>query len=174
MGSRPKDRSLFLQIMEMQDLGTKLKMVVMAHRRITIIKKHEEQTLVASTEQEGGQGSTDAAKLTPDEQVAASGSKPEVEGLVLAETENLSHEPFETTDEVKALTQEIIKTIRDIIVRTFFALDFRNPVALKHKAKVTWLFFASARISEDETNQNSFENRLMESPQISSLTFCLC
>jgi hypothetical protein len=44
------------------------------------------------------------------------------EVLLLAETENLLHEPFETTDEVKALTQEIIKTIRDIIVR--YSQDF--------------------------------------------------
>ena len=109
---------LSLQIMEMQDLGTKLKLVVMAHRRINIIKKHEEQTLVASSEQEEGRDSSEVVgqkKMKPEEQVN-SGSKPETEGLILAETENLSHEPFETTDEVKALTQEIIKTIRDIIV----------------------------------------------------------
>jgi hypothetical protein len=28
--------------MEMQDLGTKLRMVVMAHRRLNLLRKHEE------------------------------------------------------------------------------------------------------------------------------------
>jgi hypothetical protein len=50
---------------------------------------------------------------------SGSGLKQEADGLLLADTENVSHDPFETTDEVKALTQEIIKTIRDIIVRIF-------------------------------------------------------
>jgi len=38
----------YFQIMEMQDLGTKLRMVVMAHRRISIVKKAEE-TIEAGT-----------------------------------------------------------------------------------------------------------------------------
>jgi hypothetical protein len=49
---------------------------------------------------------------------------PPLKGLYIAETENLVHEPYETNDEIKALTQEVIKTIRDIIVsftnRRFF------------------------------------------------------
>ena len=34
----------------------------------------------------------------------------------MVDVENVTHEPFETTEEVKALTQEIIKTIREIII----------------------------------------------------------
>ena len=37
------------------------------------------------------------------------------EPLLLGETENVSHKEFATTEEVKAMTQEVIKTIRDII-----------------------------------------------------------
>lgn len=37
------------------------------------------------------------------------------EGLLMAEVENVIHNKFRQTEEVKALTQEVIKTIRDII-----------------------------------------------------------
>lgn len=40
-----------------------------------------------------------------------SGTQP----LLMVEVENVQHEPFKQTQEVKALTQEVIKTIRDII-----------------------------------------------------------
>lgn len=40
-----------------------------------------------------------------------SGAQP----LLMVEVENIQHEPFKQTQEVKALTQEVIKTIRDII-----------------------------------------------------------
>lgn len=39
----------------------------------------------------------------------------EVQPLLMVEVENIQHEPFKQTPEVKALTQEVIKTIRDII-----------------------------------------------------------
>lgn len=39
----------------------------------------------------------------------------EVQPLLMVEVENIQHEPFKQTQEVKALTQEVIKTIRDII-----------------------------------------------------------
>lgn len=38
-----------------------------------------------------------------------------VQPLLMVEVENIQHEPFKQTQEVKALTQEVIKTIRDII-----------------------------------------------------------
>ncbi|XP_040565810.1 lon protease homolog, mitochondrial [Lepeophtheirus salmonis] len=74
----------FGQIMELQDLGERLRMVLMAHRRIKIMGPHNED--------------------------------PEVTDQILCvDTINMEAEPFETNDEVKALTQEVIKTIRDII-----------------------------------------------------------
>lgn len=41
--------------------------------------------------------------------------KLEKEGVLMAEVENVVHNKFRQTEEVKALTQEVIKTIRDII-----------------------------------------------------------
>ena len=35
--------------------------------------------------------------------------------VLMVEVENLDHEPFKTTEEIKALTAEVVKTIRDII-----------------------------------------------------------
>lgn len=40
---------------------------------------------------------------------------PGAEPLLMAEVENVVHNKFRQTEEVKALTQEVIKTIRDII-----------------------------------------------------------
>lgn len=42
-------------------------------------------------------------------------SQPGAEPLLMAEVENVVHNKFRQTEEVKALTQEVIKTIRDII-----------------------------------------------------------
>ena len=87
----------------MQDLGPKLRMVVSAHRRISLTQVLDSYAK-EMTKVEGG-------KVKQDENL----------GVLVAETENLKHEPYETTDEMKALTQEIIKTIRDIIVSLYFA-----------------------------------------------------
>lgn len=43
------------------------------------------------------------------------GQMPGAEPLLMAEVENVVHNKFRQTEEVKALTQEVIKTIRDII-----------------------------------------------------------
>lgn len=39
----------------------------------------------------------------------------DIQPLLMVEVENVQNEPFKQTQEVKALTQEVIKTIRDII-----------------------------------------------------------
>lgn len=41
--------------------------------------------------------------------------KQTVDQVLMAKVENMYHEKFQQTEEVKALTQEVIKTIRDII-----------------------------------------------------------
>lgn len=40
---------------------------------------------------------------------------PAQQPLLMVEVENIQHESFQQTQEIKALTQEVIKTIRDII-----------------------------------------------------------
>lgn len=39
----------------------------------------------------------------------------DIQPLLMVSVDNIQHEPFKQTQEVKALTQEVIKTIRDII-----------------------------------------------------------
>lgn len=43
------------------------------------------------------------------------GGEKKVEPFLMAEVENIVHNKFKQTEEVKAVTQEVIKTIRDII-----------------------------------------------------------
>jgi ATP-dependent Lon protease len=38
-----------------------------------------------------------------------------IQPLLMVSVDNIQHDPFKQTQEVKALTQEVIKTIRDII-----------------------------------------------------------
>lgn len=38
-----------------------------------------------------------------------------VQPVLMVEVENVQHDPYKQTEEIKALTQEVIKTIRDII-----------------------------------------------------------
>ena len=104
----------FVQIVEMQDLGHRLRMVVMAHRRISL-----QDRVIDSEAQE---------KANEDE------SKKEDDPVIMVTTENYEHEPYETTDEIKALTQEIIKTIRDIIVSTSFYKVFNQDLSVQFES----------------------------------------
>jgi len=101
----------FAQIVELQDLGKRLRMVLMAHRRIKIIKQHQE---VAVSQEE-----IDIKEKIPPPVTGLKKRKNDNPGedvrIFLGETENVKHKEYEQTEEVKAMTQEIIKTIRDII-----------------------------------------------------------
>ncbi|XP_035895826.1 lon protease homolog, mitochondrial isoform X2 [Anopheles stephensi] len=129
------DIGTFAQIQEMQDLGDRLRLVVTAHRRIKIVGQLYED-LDAPT---GGKDEPDAEKRrrkhklrtkqmrntnndhttegvpleeAPKRRLLKDG---EQQPLLMVEVENVKHESFKNTEEVKALTQEVIKTIRDII-----------------------------------------------------------
>ncbi|XP_051827758.1 lon protease homolog, mitochondrial [Antechinus flavipes] len=115
----------FVQIHEMQDLGDKLRMIVMGHRRIRINKQLdvEPEELELENKQKTRRKPKRAKKEAEEEQ----GAKDQVVELVIepatsspdevlmVEVENVVHEDFQVTEEVKALTAEIVKTIRDII-----------------------------------------------------------
>ncbi|XP_037082608.1 lon protease homolog, mitochondrial-like [Pollicipes pollicipes] len=157
----------FVQIHELQDLGDKLRMIVMAHRRIRAVRQLPEdadagvetppvndnmlklnfpafRTSVSSPVEEAEPGSalqrrrrrrrsaepaeqTESAEPSEPSQPAGLSEPAEpAEGvaerpaaplgeLLMIEVENVTHEKFEHTEEVKALTQEIVKTVRDII-----------------------------------------------------------
>jgi len=92
----------FAQIHELQDLGTRIRMVLMAHRRITISGKVVD-AVEDVPDKENEDKTSDEKETTVDP------------SILLAETENVPPSTFKTTEEVKAVTQEVIKTIRDII-----------------------------------------------------------
>ncbi|XP_011257251.1 lon protease homolog, mitochondrial isoform X3 [Camponotus floridanus] len=138
----------FAQVHEIQDLGNRLRLVIMAHRRIKIVnqifddpnpksehndtvnsskisrrslrKKAENKVLekiekldeVDSTEVKPPVDSSSEKTEKPSNSSAPqSGSQP----ILMVEVVNVTHEKFKQTEEIKALTQELIKTIRDII-----------------------------------------------------------
>ncbi|XP_012944402.1 lon protease homolog, mitochondrial [Aplysia californica] len=145
----------FVHITEMHDLGDRLRMIVMAHRRIKItdLAVEEDSPLLSSTapdkakrrsrrrndkkeadEKPPEEAGAAAASEQPDppppstfsignifgavqEVSAAEGASPAPSSphVLLVKTENIVHEPFENNDEIKALTSEVVKTIRDII-----------------------------------------------------------
>lgn len=118
----------FAQIHEMQDLGDKLRMIVTGHRRIRISRQleMEPEGPEAEAEAENKQKSRRKLKRGKKDVEEEQGSRPQVEvvteatedtpkEVLMVEVENVDHEEFQVTEEVKALTAEIVKTIRDII-----------------------------------------------------------
>ncbi|XP_029285840.1 lon protease homolog, mitochondrial [Cottoperca gobio] len=128
----------FVQIHEMQDLGDKLRMIVMGHRRIRITRQLEVEPEEAATppvwsesESPPKPSSRRKAKHSRKDQVgplkeqledkiSEADMSPELQPLpspniLMVEVDNIQHEQFTVTEEVKALTAEIVKTIRDII-----------------------------------------------------------
>uniref|UniRef100_UPI00358F8E55 lon protease homolog, mitochondrial n=1 Tax=Myxine glutinosa TaxID=7769 RepID=UPI00358F8E55 len=117
----------FVQIHEVQDLGDKLRMIVMGHRRIRITKQleleTEAETSVEATVpvseadiEKSLMDGADEGKLQSDtEYIGTVHAMKKPEEVLMVEVENVTHEEFQQTEEVKALTAEIVKTIRDII-----------------------------------------------------------
>nr|XP_015096617.1 lon protease homolog, mitochondrial [Vicugna pacos] len=112
----------FVQIHEMQDLGDKLRMIVMGHRRVHISRQLEVEP--EDPEGENKQKPRRKPKRNKKEAEEDGGARQQVEVAVepgpasevlMVEVENVVHEDFQVTEEVKALTAEIVKTIRDII-----------------------------------------------------------
>ncbi|XP_041861889.1 lon protease homolog, mitochondrial [Melanotaenia boesemani] len=130
----------FVQIHEMQDLGDKLRMIVMGHRRIRITRQLEVEAEDASTSPELSESEPES-QLKPsirrkskrsrkeqpgsltdqmEDKVSDADLSPELfplpsSNILMVEVDNVQHEQFTVTEEVKALTAEIVKTIRDII-----------------------------------------------------------
>ncbi|XP_059175415.1 lon protease homolog, mitochondrial-like [Physella acuta] len=137
----------FVHITEMHDLGDRLRMIVMAHRRINIVGlgvENEADLLPDQTRDKvkrkrrrNGKKESDVDKKDDAPEISSStgssllgnlfGSDKESSTesprqvpktpshVLLVKTENITHEPYESNDEIKALTSEVVKTIRDII-----------------------------------------------------------
>ncbi|XP_028176558.1 lon protease homolog, mitochondrial isoform X3 [Ostrinia furnacalis] len=133
---------VFAQIHEMQDMDYKLRLVVMAHRRIKITGQFIEDEIetgpaemklkfplfnmefnVAREESDAERRrrkyrNTRKQKAEPEPEQKEKPEKKEKaapDQVMMVKVENMMHEKFQQTEEVKALTQEVIKTIRDII-----------------------------------------------------------
>ncbi|KAL1139685.1 hypothetical protein AAG570_006663 [Ranatra chinensis] len=110
----------FGQIHEIQDLGERVRLVVMSHRRIRLIKAlpdtdvTESQKYGASRKLRSVIARVEKAPSPPPES-ANKDNKQEIQPILMVEVENITHDKYKDTEEVKALTQEVIKTIRDII-----------------------------------------------------------
>lgn len=112
----------FGQIHEMQDLGDRLRLVVMSHRRIRLLGPLYDIDDPPQEQQESRRSRT-SRKLKEmgignkeDKENQTSGTDTsKSKKILMVEVENVVHEKFKTTEEVKALTQEVIKTIKDII-----------------------------------------------------------
>ncbi|MEE6487212.1 hypothetical protein FKM82_014835 [Ascaphus truei] len=106
----------FVQIHEMQDLGDRLRMIVMGHRRIRINKQLEAEAEETPVEEKGKSQRRAKRSKKEGEKVVELVIEPNTPpGVLMVEVDNVVHEDFQVTEEVKALTAEIVKTIRDII-----------------------------------------------------------
>ncbi|KAL9908821.1 lon protease homolog, mitochondrial isoform 4-T4 [Glossina fuscipes fuscipes] len=105
----------FAQIQELQDLGDKLRMVVVAHRRIKITGQILEELVPTKKATAAKKPETSKTPKQPYSNAAAPGATSSTSPILMVEVINIQHENFKQTEEVKALTQEVIKTIRDII-----------------------------------------------------------
>ncbi|XP_078373177.1 lon protease homolog, mitochondrial-like isoform X1 [Oculina patagonica] len=102
----------FVQITELYDMGDKMRMVVLGHRRIKITgildySPHPEDV----TTDHVTSANIHVPLEPPLQQENIVTNKP----ILMVKVENVLHEPFKMTEEVKALAAEVIKTIRDII-----------------------------------------------------------
>ncbi|XP_066504116.1 lon protease homolog, mitochondrial [Hoplias malabaricus] len=121
----------FVQIHEMQDLGDKLRMIVMGHRRIRITNKlniDTDEQVESESESKtprrkskrtrkdvGSPAEAMLERVQDAEFVVEAVPLSSPNEVLMVEVENVKHEDFQVTEEVKALTAEIVKTIRDII-----------------------------------------------------------
>ncbi|XP_045512191.1 lon protease homolog, mitochondrial isoform X2 [Pieris brassicae] len=109
---------VFAQIHEMQDMDFKLRLVVMAHRRIKITGhfiEDEIETGPAETDAERRRRKYRNSRKKTEEKEVKETKKLPPDQVIMVKVENIMHEKFKQNEEVKALTQEVIKTIRDII-----------------------------------------------------------
>ncbi|CAH8659068.1 unnamed protein product [Dicrocoelium dendriticum] len=134
----------FVQIPEWDDLGQKIRMLVIGHRRIQLVRQVDEN---ATSSSDGLTGSLFRNKrnsivrrakrvassfavhdrgdvsstTTPDsadspiDPIHPDNGPLLPSPVLVAETVNVYHDPYELTQEIKALSAEIVKTIRDII-----------------------------------------------------------
>ncbi|CAF1630119.1 unnamed protein product, partial [Adineta ricciae] len=135
----------FVQIHEVHDMGDRLRMIVMAHRRIKIVGLVSDEIAVEDVDRRRppptptkSNGNRRRQRRKDDPVVAAEEpiSEPTspsvseepivVNKILLVNTENVKHDEYTQTPELKALTAELVKTIRDIVALNPF---YRESIA---------------------------------------------
>lgn len=128
----------FVQIHELEDMGDKIRMIVLAHRRVEIVKQlFDDPTPEPPPSQDGlrlknrffkknkskfnkipaTSQDDEPPKTDVDHEQEPKSAAEQLETanqVLLVEVENHMHEPYEHTEELKAVIQECIQTIRDI------------------------------------------------------------
>lgn len=111
----------FVQIIELQDLGTRLRMVVQSHRRIKVIKSVTEASEVNghNNDKQPKRRSRrqKANNISSDLKIPEFGSEhpDNMADILLAQVENVLPEKFEMTEQLRTRSQEIGQIIREII-----------------------------------------------------------
>ncbi|XP_076800484.1 lon protease homolog, mitochondrial-like [Clavelina lepadiformis] len=94
----------FVQIHEMHDMGDKLRMVVMGHRRIKLCGVLDLKD-----------DNPSATEVKDEETKETKEGSHEETGVLMGRVENLPTPKLDSSEDIKALTAEVVKTIRDII-----------------------------------------------------------
>lgn len=101
----------FVQITELHDTGDRMRMIILGHRRIAItdVISEYEVSEVEEKSEVGEETESLERNQTPESDNKHS------QNIQMVQVENVLHEPFKLTQEVKAVAAEVIKTIREII-----------------------------------------------------------
>ncbi|CAF1265415.1 unnamed protein product [Rotaria magnacalcarata] len=133
----------FVQIHEVHDMGDRLRMIVMAHRRIKIVGIAPDDVAIEDVDRRRAQSKSNGNRRRPRrkddsviaEETSAEPSPPSptdkqepvvVNKILMIDTENVTHDDYEQTPELKAITAELVKTIRDIVALNPF---YRESIA---------------------------------------------
>ncbi|XP_050426258.1 lon protease homolog, mitochondrial-like isoform X2 [Adelges cooleyi] len=146
------------RINEMREFGDKLHMLIQSFRRIKLTKPFFEDQDIdkgdlnrRSKKQARLKGITNTQEATESNQET---DKTQQE-VLMVEIENIKDKPYETTLEVKALSQEIIKTIQSIISINPIYREILHPM-LQHGNVAddpSYLSDVAAAITECETTE---------------------
>lgn len=184
----------FCRIEEFQDLGDKLRMIVIAHRRIRAVNQlsadHGETTIkifnhdIRVSTVDDDEAKSDAAKRrqrrkrfgkSDDEKpgridvklepktkprLLAEGEK---QNVLMVEVENVKKEEFKETDEVKALTQEVIKTLREIIaMNSLYRENLQSMINLNQRVVNNPVYLCDLGASLAAADSNELQEVLHE------------
>ncbi|KAL5241240.1 hypothetical protein ACI65C_008650 [Semiaphis heraclei] len=147
------------RINEMREFGNKLHMLIQCFRRIKLTKPlFEDQDIDKITndltkrnrKQSRNKGSSSTPEIEPISEVEKT-----QEQVLMIEVENLKDEPYDKTMEIKALSQEIIKTIQSVISINPIYKEILHPM-LQHgnvSDDPSYLSDIAAAIADCETHE---------------------